>query len=45
MHVKHQQFGVGELLGWQGTGANMKFTLRFSGAGTKTILARFCQMV
>ncbi|MBC8071001.1 MAG: UvrD-helicase domain-containing protein [Deltaproteobacteria bacterium] len=45
MHVKHQQFGVGELLGWQGTGMNMKFTLRFSGAGTKTILARFCQMV
>jgi DNA helicase II / ATP-dependent DNA helicase PcrA len=45
MHVKHQQFGVGELLGWQGTGMHMKFTLRFSGAGTKTILARFCSLV
>ncbi|HWB78857.1 MAG TPA: UvrD-helicase domain-containing protein [Nannocystaceae bacterium] len=45
MHVRHQQFGVGELLGWQGVGKNLKFTLRFSGAGTKTILARFCEPV
>jgi hypothetical protein len=43
MHVRHQQFGVGELVGWQGMGKNLKFTLRFSGAGTKTILARFCE--
>lgn len=43
MHVRHKEFGVGELIGWQGVGPTMKFNLRFAKAGTKTILARFCE--
>jgi len=43
MHVRHKDFGVGELIGWQGVGHNLKFNLRFATAGTKTILARFCE--
>jgi len=42
MAVKHKDFGIGELLGWQGVGKNLKFHLRFGGV-TKTILARFCE--
>ncbi|HET6585429.1 MAG TPA: 3'-5' exonuclease, partial [Nannocystaceae bacterium] len=41
MAVRHKEFGVGELLGWQGVGKNLKFHLRFGGV-TKTIMARFC---
>lgn len=45
MQVRHKDFGVGELIGWQGVGHNLKFNLRFSKIGTKTILARFCEPV
>jgi DNA helicase-2/ATP-dependent DNA helicase PcrA len=41
MAVRHKEFGVGELLGWQGVGKHLKFHLRFGGV-TKTIMARFC---
>jgi len=41
MKLAHPQFGVGEVRGWQGVGADLKVTLRFPQAGVKTILARF----
>jgi DNA helicase-2/ATP-dependent DNA helicase PcrA len=43
MPVRHKQYGEGELLGWDGSGPNLKLTLRFADIGTKTILARFCE--
>jgi DNA helicase-2/ATP-dependent DNA helicase PcrA len=39
--LRHPQFGVGEVRGWQASGADMKVTMRFPTAGVKTILARF----
>jgi DNA helicase-2/ATP-dependent DNA helicase PcrA len=39
--LRHPSFGVGEIRGWQGSGADLKVTMRFPGAGVKTILARF----
>ena len=39
--LRHAQFGVGEVRGWQSAGAEMKITMRFPTAGVKTILARF----
>jgi DNA helicase-2/ATP-dependent DNA helicase PcrA len=45
MHVRHKDFGVGELLGWAGVGPQLKFNLRFPKIGMKTILARFCEPV
>ncbi|MEZ4429926.1 MAG: 3'-5' exonuclease, partial [Nannocystaceae bacterium] len=43
MSVHHRKFGEGEVLGWEGAGHNLKLVLRFPGAGTKTILARYCE--
>ncbi|WP_293246591.1 hypothetical protein [Nannocystis sp.] len=42
MHFRHQKFGAGELVGWDGHGADLKLQLRFSGK-VMTILARFCE--
>jgi len=39
--LRHASFGVGEVRGWQGAGADLKVTMRFPGTGVKTILARF----
>jgi DNA helicase-2/ATP-dependent DNA helicase PcrA len=39
--LRHPSFGVGEIRGWQGSGADLKVTMRFPSAGVKTILARF----
>jgi DNA helicase-2/ATP-dependent DNA helicase PcrA len=39
--LRHPTFGVGEVRGWQGSGADLKVTMKFPGAGVKTILARF----
>jgi DNA helicase-2/ATP-dependent DNA helicase PcrA len=39
--LRHPSFGVGEIRGWQGSGADLKVTMRFSTVGVKTILARF----
>jgi DNA helicase-2/ATP-dependent DNA helicase PcrA len=39
--LRHPSFGVGEVRGWQGSGADLKVTMRFGGVGVKTILARF----
>ncbi|MBC8131334.1 MAG: hypothetical protein H7X95_00020 [Deltaproteobacteria bacterium] len=41
MKLRHTQFGVGEVRGWQGTGNDLKVTVRFGTVGVKTILARF----
>jgi DNA helicase-2/ATP-dependent DNA helicase PcrA len=39
--LRHPSFGVGEIRGWQGSGADLKVTMRFPTVGVKTILARF----
>jgi len=39
--LRHPSFGVGEIRGWQGSGADLKVTMRFPSTGVKTILARF----
>ena len=39
--LRHSQFGIGEVRGWQSAGADLKVTMRFPTAGIKTILARF----
>jgi len=39
--LRHASFGVGEVRGWQGSGNDLKVTMRFAGVGVKTILARF----
>jgi DNA helicase-2/ATP-dependent DNA helicase PcrA len=39
--LSHPRFGVGEVRAWQGSGADLKVTIRFPAAGVKTILARF----
>ncbi len=39
--LRHAQFGVGEVRGWQSVGADLKVTMRFPQVGIKTILARF----
>jgi len=39
--LRHASFGVGEVRGWQGGGADLKVTVRFPTVGVKTILARF----
>jgi DNA helicase-2/ATP-dependent DNA helicase PcrA len=41
MKLRHPQFGVGEVRGWQGVGRDLKVTVRFGNVGVKTILARF----
>ncbi|HVV49424.1 MAG TPA: 3'-5' exonuclease, partial [Polyangia bacterium] len=39
--LRHPSFGIGEVRAWQGAGAELKVTMKFAGAGVKTILARF----
>jgi DNA helicase-2/ATP-dependent DNA helicase PcrA len=43
MPLRHAKFGVGDLVGWTGMGAQLKLVVRFPTVGQKTILARFCQ--
>lgn len=43
MPLRHAKFGVGDLVGWSGMGAQLKLSVRFPTVGQKTILARFCQ--
>jgi DNA helicase-2/ATP-dependent DNA helicase PcrA len=45
MPIRHAKFGVGDLVGWNGAGDNLKVVVRFPNHGQKTILARFCQPV
>ena len=39
--LRHVQFGVGEVRGWEASGRDLKVTMRFADVGVKTILARF----
>jgi DNA helicase-2/ATP-dependent DNA helicase PcrA len=43
MPVRHRQYGEGQLVGWDGSGTNLKLHLKFPSVGVKTILARFCE--
>ncbi len=43
MRVRHRKFGVAAVMGWSGTGDDLKLSLRFEKYGMKTILARFCE--
>jgi hypothetical protein len=39
--VYHDAFGRGTVVGVEGAGAGLKFTVRFAGAGVKKVLGRF----
>ena len=39
MLVRHKQYGEGQLIRWDGSGANLKLHLRFPGVGDKTAAA------
>jgi DNA helicase-2/ATP-dependent DNA helicase PcrA len=41
-HFRHAKFGGGQLIAWDGSGADLKLHLRFT-TGTRVILARFCE--
>ena len=43
MQVRHEKFGIGDLIGWSGSGSGLRLNLRFPDRGMKTILARFCE--
>jgi DNA helicase-2/ATP-dependent DNA helicase PcrA len=43
MAVRHGVHGVGELLGWSGSGAGLRLRLRFSDGNVRTIVASFCE--
>ena len=43
--LRHVQFGVGEIRGWQPSSDGVKVTLRFDKVGIKTVLARFLTRV
>jgi DNA helicase-2/ATP-dependent DNA helicase PcrA len=44
MQVRHPKFGVGSVVSWSGSGANMKLTAKFA-VGPKTIMARFLELL
>jgi DNA helicase-2/ATP-dependent DNA helicase PcrA len=43
MAFRHAKFGPGELIAWDGAGADLKLHLRFPDSATRVILARFCE--
>ena len=43
-HFHHAKFGGGQLIAWDGSGADLKLHLRFA-TGIRLILARFCEPV
>ncbi len=43
MQIRHAKFGIGDLVGWSGSGDSMRLNIRFADRGMKTILARFCE--
>jgi DNA helicase II / ATP-dependent DNA helicase PcrA len=43
MAFRHAKFGPGELIAWDGVGADLKLHLRFADSATRVILARFCE--
>jgi DNA helicase-2/ATP-dependent DNA helicase PcrA len=45
MPVRHQVFGDGEVLGWNGSGNKLKLTVRLQNREVKTIMAKFLEPV
>jgi DNA helicase-2/ATP-dependent DNA helicase PcrA len=43
MPVRHRVHGIGELLGWSGTGKGMRLRLRFRDGNVRTIVASYCE--
>ena len=43
MAFRHAKFGPGQLVAWDGVGADLKLHLRFGDSATRVILARFCE--
>ena len=43
MAFRHQKFGAGQLVAWDGVGSDLKLHLRFADSATRVILARFCE--
>lgn len=42
MPVRHRVHGVGELLGWSGSGPGLRLRLRFRDGSVRTIVASYC---
>ena len=43
MTIEHQRFGIGKVLGLEGTGENAKATVEFCNAGRKQLLLKFAR--
>lgn len=43
MTIEHQRFGIGKVLGLEGTGENAKATVEFRNAGRKQLLLKFAR--
>ena len=43
MGIRHKVHGLGELLGWSGSGSGMRLRLRFSDGAVRTIVASYCE--
>ncbi len=43
MAIRHGIHGIGELMGWSGSGKGLRLRLRFSDGSVRTIVASFCQ--
>ena len=44
MEIKHQRFGLGTVVGIEGSGQNAKATVTFAGAGNKQLLLKFARL-
>ena len=42
--VRHERFGIGEVLFLEGVGENAKAKIRFRNAGEKTLLLKFAKL-
>ncbi|MBQ0024777.1 MAG: UvrD-helicase domain-containing protein [Bacteroidales bacterium] len=42
--VEHDRFGFGQIMSFDGTGANMKAVVRFDDSGEKTLLLKFARL-
>jgi DNA helicase-2/ATP-dependent DNA helicase PcrA len=42
-HIEHERFGIGEVLKVEGSGENLKATVKFRNAGEKQLLLKFAR--
>lgn len=42
--VEHKRFGIGRIVGLEGTGENLKAAVEFTNVGTKNLLLKFAQL-